>query len=330
MFQSHVVTISRFLVDQQRLHPEATGAFTDLLHDIALAAKLISREVTKAGLVDILGSADEENVHGEVQQKLDLYANQVVVRALDHIGLVACMASEESEGFIPIPDKFPAGEYVVIFDPLDGSSNIDVNVSIGTIFSVHKKRSKGERGTLEDCLQPGSSQVAAGYIVYGSSTMLVYTSGAGVHGFTLDPSIGEFLLSHPLMWIPEPSRKVYSVNEAYFTRWSRQQQRLVTHLKNEADFGSRDIGSYVADIHRTLLQGGLFMYPADTKSPEGKLRLLYESAPMAMIVEQAGGRASDGRRDIMSIQPESLHQRSPLYMGSKEFVELAERFLAES
>jgi fructose-1,6-bisphosphatase I len=330
MFQSHVVTISRFLVDQQRLHPEATGAFTDLLHDIALAAKLISREVTKAGLVDILGSADEENVHGEVQQKLDLYANQVVVRALDHTGLVACMASEESEGFIPIPDKFPAGEYVVIFDPLDGSSNIDVNVSIGTIFSVHKKRSKGERGTLEDCLQPGSSQVAAGYIVYGSSTMLVYTSGAGVHGFTLDPSIGEFLLSHPLMRIPEPSRKVYSVNEAYFTRWSRQQQRLVTHLKNEADFGSRYIGSFVADIHRTLLQGGLFMYPADTKSPEGKLRLLYESAPMAMIVEQAGGRASDGRRDIMSIQPESLHQRSPLYMGSKEFVELAERFLAES
>ncbi len=329
MPQSHVVTISRFLVDQQRLHPEATGAFTSLLHDIALAAKLISREVTKAGLVDILGATEDENVHGEAVQKLDLYANQVVIRALDHTGLVACMASEESEGLIPIPDKFEAGEYVVIFDPLDGSSNIDVNVSIGTIFSIHRKRSSGGRGVLEDCLQPGSAQVAAGYVVYGSSTMLVFTSGAGVHGFTLDPSIGEFLLSHPLMRIPEPPKKIYSINEAYYARWSRAQQRLITHLKTEADFGSRYIGSLVADIHRTLLQGGLFMYPADSRSPEGKLRLLYEASPMAMIVEQAGGRASDGHRDIMSIEPESLHQRTPLYMGSKEFVELAEKFLAE-
>jgi fructose-1,6-bisphosphatase I len=329
MPQSHVVTISRFLVDQQRLHPEATGAFTSLLHDIALAAKLISREVTQAGLVDILGATEEENVHGEAVQKLDLYANQVMIRALDHTGLVACMASEESEGLIPIPDKFEAGDYVVIFDPLDGSSNIDVNVSIGTIFSIHRKRSEGDRGVLEDCLQPGRDQVAAGYIVYGSSTMLVYTSGAGVHGFTLDPSIGEFLLSHPLMRIPEPPKKVYSINEAYYARWSRAQQRLVTHLKTEADFGSRYIGSLVADIHRTLLQGGLFMYPADTRSPDGKLRLLYEAAPMAMIMDQAGGRASDGHRDIMSIEPESLHERTPLYMGSHEFVELAEKFLAE-
>jgi fructose-1,6-bisphosphatase I len=324
-----VVTISRFLVDQQRLHPEATGQFTGLLHDIALAAKLISREVTKAGLVDILGSAEEENVHGEEVQKLDLYANSVMIRALDHTGLVACMASEESEGLIPIPEKFAAGDYVVIFDPLDGSSNIDVNVSIGTIFSIHRKRSNGDRGILEDCLQPGCSQIAAGYVVYGSSTMLVYTSGAGVHGFTLDPSIGEFLLSHPQMRIPEPPRKVYSINEAYYRRWSRAQQRLVTYLKTEADFGSRYIGSFVADIHRTLLQGGLFMYPADEKSPEGKLRLLYEAAPMSMIVEQAGGKASDGRRPIMSIVPESLHQRTPIYMGSREFVEMAERYLTE-
>jgi len=329
MLQSHVVTISRFLVDQQRLHPEATGAFTGLLHDIALAAKLISREVTKAGLVDILGSADEENVHGEEVQKLDLYANSVIIRALDHTGLVACMASEESEGLIPIPEKFDAGEYVVIFDPLDGSSNIDVNVSIGTIFSIHRKQSTGERGVLEDCLQPGSQQVAAGYVVYGSSTMLVYTSGAGVHGFTLDPSIGEFLLSHPLMRMPQPPRKVYSINEAYYRRWSTAQQRLVTHLKTEASFGSRYIGSFVADIHRTLLQGGLFMYPADSESPNGKLRLLYEAAPMAMILEQAGGCATDGSRDISSIEPESLHQRTPVYMGSREFVEMAHRFLAE-
>jgi fructose-1,6-bisphosphatase I len=291
---------------------------------------VIAREVNKAGLVDdIMGAAGDENVHGEEVQKLDVFANQVMVRALDHTGLVACMASEESEGFIPIPDKFPAGDYVVIFDPLDGSSNIDVNVSIGTIFSIHRKISGAERGTLEDCLQAGRRQVAAGYLVYGSSTMLVYTSGAGVHGFTLDPSIGEFVLSHPLMRFPDPPMKVYSINEAYYHRWSRGQQRLVSHLKTDGGFGSRYIGSLVADLHRTLLQGGLFMYPADTKSPEGKLRLMYEASPLAMVTEQAGGRASDGRRDIVDIEPESLHQRTPLYMGSKELVDLAERYLAE-
>lgn len=329
MLQTHVVTISRFLVDQQRMHPEATGAFTDLLGDIALAAKVISREVNKAGLVDILGSADDENVHGEEQQKLDVFANRVVIRALDHTGHVACMASEESEDIIPIPEKFEAGEYVVIFDPLDGSSNIDVNVSIGTIFSIHRKRSTGERGTLQDCLQAGTEQVAAGYVLYGSSTMLVYTSGAGVHGFTLDPSIGEFLLSHPQMRMPEPPKKVYSINEAYYTRWSQAQQRLVSHLKTDGGFGSRYIGSFVADIHRTLLQGGLFMYPADRDSPKGKLRLLYEAAPMAMIVEQAGGRASDGSRSLLEIVPESLHERTPLYMGASDFVDLAESYLAK-
>ena len=328
MPQSHVVTISRFLVDQQRLHPEATGAFTSLLHDIALAAKLISREVTQAGLVDILGGTNEHNVHGEEQQKLDVFANKVMIRALDHTGLVACMASEESDGLIPIPDKFKSGDYVVIFDPLDGSSNIDVNVSIGTIFSIHRKCSDSDRGVLSDCLQAGNKQVAAGYVVYGSSTMLVYTSGAGVHGFTLDPSIGEFLLSHPLMRIAEPPKKVYSINEAYYTRWSREQQRLVTHLKTDGGFGSRYIGSFVADIHRTILQGGLFMYPADRDSPQGKLRLMYEANPMSMIVEQAGGKASDGCRRVLDIEPESLHQRTPLYMGSKEFVELAEGYLA--
>jgi fructose-1,6-bisphosphatase I len=329
MLQTHVVTISRWLVDQQRLHPEATGAFTDLLNDIALAAKIISREVNQAGLVDILGSADNDNVHGEEQQKLDVFANRAVIRALDHTGHVACMASEESEDIIPIPEKFKAGEYVVIFDPLDGSSNIDVNVSIGTIFSIHRKKSKGERGVLEDCLQAGSEQVAAGYVLYGSSTMLVYTSGAGVHGFTLDPSIGEFLLSHPDMKIPEPPKKVYSINEAYYRRWSPQQQRLVSYLKGDGGFGSRYIGSFVADIHRTLLQGGLFMYPADSKSPKGKLRLLYEAAPMAMLVEQAGGTATDGVRPLRDIVPESLHERTPIYMGAREFVELAGEYLAQ-
>ncbi len=328
MLQSHVVTISRFLVDQERLHPEATGAFTDLLSDIALAAKIIGREVNKAGLVDILGRTGSENVHGESVQKLDLYANEVIYKALDHTGHLACMASEESEGFIPIPDKFPAGEYVLLFDPLDGSSNIDVNVSIGTIFSIHRKVTDGERGTLADCLQPGSRQVAAGYVVYGSSTMLVYTTGAGVHGFTLDPSIGEFLLSHPDMRIPDPPKRTYSVNEAYFHRWSKGQQDFVSHLKKDEDFGSRYIGSLVADVHRTLLTGGIFMYPADRLNPEGKLRLLYEASPMAMIIEQAGGRASDGRGDILSVVPTALHQRVPLYIGSTSLVDEAERFLA--
>ena len=324
-----VVTISRFLVDQERRFPEATGAFTNILHDIALAAKVISREVRKAGLVDILGHAGLENVHGEEVQKLDVFANDVLYRALDHTGYIACLASEESEDVIPIPERFPAGEYVVMYDPLDGSSNIDVNVSIGTIFSIHRKISAGERGVLEDCLQPGYRQLAAGYALYGSSTMLVYTTGAGVHGFTLDPSLGEFLLSHPDMRIPDPPAKTYSVNEAYYNRWSAGQQRLVSWLKGEGGFGSRYIGSLVADVHRTLLQGGLFMYPEDRVHPEGKLRLLYEMAPMAMIVTQAGGRASDGRGDLMDIQPRSLHQRTPVYLGSPEFVDLAERYLAE-
>ena len=275
-----------------------------------------------------LGAAGgDDNVHGETVQKLDVFANNVIYRALDHTGLVACMASEESESFIPVPDKFPAGEYVVIYDPLDGSSNIDVNVSIGTIFSIHRKVTSGERGTLEDCLQAGSRQVAAGYVLYGSSTMLVYTSGTGVHGFTLDPSIGEFLLSHPNMKIPTPPKKVYSVNEAYYHRWTRGQQLLVSHLKTEGGFGSRYIGSLVADIHRILLQGGLFMYPGEAEKPEGKLRLLYEASPLAMIVEQAGGRAIDGTTDILDVRPDDLHQRVPLYMGSKEFVDLAEQLL---
>ena len=325
---SHVVTISRFLVDAERRYPEATGAFTSLLTDIAFAAKMIGREVNKAGLVDILGAAGDTNVHGEFVQKLDVFANNVMYRALDHTGLVACLASEENESFIPIPDKFPSGEYVVIYDPLDGSSNIDVNVSIGTIFSIHRKISTGERGTLEDCLQPGRSQVAAGYILYGSSTMLVYTTGTGVHGFTLDPSIGEFILSHSDMRMPQQPKKVYSVNEAYYARWTRGQQKLVTHLKTTEGFGSRYIGSLVADFHRTLLQGGLFMYPGESENPVGKLRLQYEASPMAMIAEQAGGRASTGTMDIMDVQPGSLHQRIPLYIGSKSFVDLADEMLA--
>ncbi len=323
-----VVTISRFLIEQERLHPEATGAFTDVLADIALAAKVIAREVNRAGIADILGRAGAENVHGEDVQKLDLFAHDVIFSAMDHTGRLACMASEETEDFIAIPDQFPAGDYVLVFDPLDGSSNIDVNVSIGTIFSVLKKVSPGERGVLEDCLQAGCRQVAAGYVLYGSSTMLVYTTGTGVHGFTLDPSIGEFLLSHPNMSMPEPPSRTYSVNEAYFDRWGEGQKRLVSHLKSPGQgFGSRYIGSLVADVHRTLLKGGLFMYPEDRQQPGGKLRLLYEAAPMAMIVEQAGGMASDGLRRIMDIMPTSLHERTPLYIGSRSHMALVDRFL---
>ena len=226
-------------------------------------------------------------------------------------------------------DSFPSGEYVVIYDPLDGSSNIDVNVSIGTIFSIHSKISSSERGELRDCLQAGKHQVAAGYVLYGSSTMFVYTTGRGVHGFTLDPSLGEFVLSHEGMCFPDPPRRVYSINEAHYNSWKTGQQLLIDHLKDGGDFSSRYIGSLVADFHRTLLQGGIFMYPAGKGAPEGKLRLLYECSPIAMLAKQAGGRASTGARDVLEVIPDSLHQRVPLYVGNSELVDLAEEFLAE-
>jgi fructose-1,6-bisphosphatase I len=334
MSNSSVVTLERHIVEEERRRPEATGAFSNILSSLTLAAKIISREVNKAGIVDILGGTGGTNVQGERVQKLDLYAEDVIYRALDHTGALCCMVSEESENILPIPEEFPKGEYVLIFDPLDGSSNIDVNVSIGTIFSIHRKVSGGEDGTVEDCLQAGCRQIAAGYVLYGSSTMLVYTSGSGVHGFTLDPSIGEFLLSHPNLVIPDPPSRTYSINEAYYPRWSPGQQRLMQRLKGldgEAtdSYSSRYIGSLVADFHRTLLKGGIFMYPADSKSPNGKLRLLYEAAPMAMISEQAGGGASDGRTRILDLIPEDIHQRTPLYVGSSKIVEMAEDFLSE-
>lgn len=332
MPDSHVVTIERHIIEAERQHPDARGAFSNILYDIALAAKIISREVNKAGLAEILGRTGDVNVQGEEVMKLDEFANDVIFRALDHSGTLAVMASEENEDIIPIPDKFPTGDYVLLFDPLDGSSNIDLNVSIGTIFSIHRKITTGERGTLEDCLQPGRKQVAAGYVVYGSSTMLVYSHGTGVHGFTLDPSIGEFILSHPYIRIPEPPSRLYSVNESYYGRWPPGQQKLVDHLKglngSGKTYNARYIGSLVSDFHRTLLRGGIFMYPAEVSKPEGKLRLLYEAAPLAMLCEDAGGRASDGSVDILDIQPKSLHQRTPLYIGSADLVTLAERYLA--
>lgn len=329
-----VITLDRHIVEQERRFPEATGAFSNILYDIALAAKLIAREVNKAGLVDILGRTGHVNVHGDEVQKLDAFADEVIFKAMDHTGHLCCMASEEREDLLQIPQRFPAGRYVLLYDPLDGSSNIDVNVSIGTIFSIHKKISSAERGALEDCLQPGRRQLAAGYVVYGSSTMLVYTTGAGVHGFTLDPSIGEFLLSHSDIRIPDPPRRFYSANEANYPRWAPGQRKFVDHLKGadtrgEEPFTLRYTGSLVADFHRTLLYGGIFMYPADQRNPHGKLRLLYEAAPLAFICHGAGGRASDGRQDILDIQPTALHQRTPLYLGSASLVDLALRFLAQ-
>jgi fructose-1,6-bisphosphatase I len=326
-----VVTIERHIIEAERQFPEATGAFSSILHDFAFAAKMIAREVRRAGLADILGYTGEVNVQGEEVKKLDEFAHEVIFKALDHTGHLCGMASEEVEDFIPIPERFPTGKYCVLFDPLDGSSNIEANVSVGTIFSIHRKVSDDPRGCVRDCLQPGTEQVAAGYVVYGSSTMLVYTTGHGVHGFTLEPSIGEFLLSHPDIRIPSPGQRTYSVNEGNRGKWSPEQRALVEHLKGAdgaAPFSARYIGSLVADFHRNLLYGGMFMYPADAKNPRGKLRLLYEAAPLALIAEQAGGRASDGARRILDIHPDSLHQRTPLFIGTAEHVETAERFLA--
>jgi fructose-1,6-bisphosphatase I len=327
-----VVTIDRYIIEQERRFPEATGELSGILYDLALASKMIANKVRLAGLVDILGAEGTENVQGEMQQKLDVIANDIIIKALDHGGRLCAMASEEQEEFIPIPDKFRRGKYVLLFDPLDGSSNIDVNVPVGTIFSVLRKVTEGEDGHLEDLLQPGYKQVAAGYVLYGASTMLVYTTGHGVHGFTLDPAIGEFLLSHPDMKIPEHGRYL-SVNDAYEQNWTEDVRALMRRYrgldgKREA-MNVRYVGSLVADFHRNLLGGGLFAYPANTKSPEGKLRLLYECNPLAFICEQAGGAAITGSKRILDVLPTELHQRSPYYVGSKADVEIAAQMLAK-
>jgi fructose-1,6-bisphosphatase I len=283
-------------------------------------------------LADILGATDAENVQGEVQQKLDILANEIIVKAMDHGGRLCAMASEEEPGIIQIPEPFKCGKYCLLFDPLDGSSNIDVNVPVGTIFSVVRKITRGRHGELEDMLQPGRRQVAAGYVIYGSSTMLVYTTGQGVHGFTLDPSIGEFLLSHPNIRIPDSGRYL-SVNDSYEQLWDENVRRVIRAYRGlEPDhkaLSTRYVGSLVADFHRNLLGGGIFAYPANKKTPKGKLRLLYEANPLAFIVEQAGGAASDGGQRILDVSPTELHQRTPLYIGSASEVELAKRLLSQ-
>ncbi|MEN9508623.1 MAG: fructose,6-bisphosphatase [Gemmatimonadota bacterium] len=324
-----VVTIERFIIEQERMFPDATGELSGILYDMALAGKMIANKVRSAGLADILGATSDVNVQGEVQQKLDVIANEIVVKAVDHGGRLCAMASEEEPDIIHIPEGFRSGKYVLLFDPLDGSSNIDVNVPVGTIFSVFKKITRGARGDMEDLLQPGRRQVAAGYILYGSSTMMVYTTGQGAHGFTLDPSIGEFLLSHPNIKIPEKARYL-SVNDAYEQDWPEPTRALMRRYRGldgqQKALNVRYVGSLVADFHRNLLGGGVFCYPANSKSPRGKLRLLYEANPLAFIAEQAGGAATDGYGSILDVEPTELHQRTPLYIGSRHEVGLVDQF----
>jgi fructose-1,6-bisphosphatase I len=325
-----VVTIERFIIEQEDKHPSATGALSGILYDLALAAKMIANKVRAAGLADVLGSAGQSNVQGEVQQKLDVIANETIVKAMDHGGRLCGMASEEVDDIIQIPDGFRTGHYFLLFDPLDGSSNIDVNVPVGTIFSVLAKCTPGEKATSADALQPGHKQVAAGYVIYGSSTMLVYSTGAGVHGFTLDPLLGEFLLSNPDIRIPEQG-KFLSVNDSYEQLWSEDVRALMRRYRGldgkRAPMNVRYVGSMVADFHRNLMAGGVFAYPANTKTPTGKLRLLYECNPLAYICEQAGGAAIDGRRRVLDVAPTELHQRTPIYVGSKGDIDVAREML---
>lgn len=328
-----IITLDRHIMSEQRRYG-GRGDFSAILSQIIFAAKVVSAQVAHAGLVeDILGRTGQKNIQGEEVQKLDLYANKVFINALNYIGKVCVMASEEEPDMIAIPKEHPKGEYVVMFDPLDGSSNIDVNVSIGTIFGIYKRVSDGEDGVLDDCLQPGHKLFGAGYIIYSSSVNLVYTTGNGVNGFSLDPSVGEFVLSHPNIKIPSRG-KIYSTNEGNYAYWKKGSREYIEYLKSDqnkikAPYSSRYIGSLVADFHRNLLKGGIFLYPEDTKDPKkptGKLRLLYEANPLAFVVEQAGGYASTGYERILDIKPTKLHQRVPLILGSKDDVLEYEEF----
>jgi fructose-1,6-bisphosphatase I len=332
-FPSKIITIERHIIEEERIHPGATGEFSNILRDLTLAIKLVWREVSLAGLVDILGLTGKENIHGEAVKKLDIFANERIINAMDHGGRLCAMASEENDGIIPIPKKYPSGKYILVFDPLDGSSNIDVNINIGTIFGIYGRLSpKDSPVTEKDFLQNGRCLLAAGYVIYGPSTVLVYSSGHGVYGFTLDPSIGEFLLSHENIQIPGKG-KIYSINEGNFEMWSEKLKKYISHIKKTDDitgkpYTLRYIGSLVADFHRTLMYGGIFLYPEDRSNPNGKLRLLYELNPLAYLIEQAGGYAIDGKRNILDIIPGSLHQRSPVYIGSKDNISELKEFLA--
>lgn len=329
----NVTTLGQFIIERQSDFPYAKGELSRLLRDIGIAAKIVNREVNKAGLVDILGEFGTMNVQGEEVKKLDVFANEQFISALSAGGETCAVASEENEGLIHIDSEVSKNaKYIVCVDPLDGSSNIDVNVSIGTIFSIYRRMTFNGQAEEKDYLQYGKEQVAAGYVIYGSSTMLVYTTGKGVNGFTLDPSIGEFCLSHPDMKCPN-SGVLYSINEGNYVHFPDGVKQYIKYCQaidpsTQRPYSSRYIGSLVADFHRNLLKGGIFIYPSTHKSPKGKLRLLYECNPLAFIIEQAGGKASDGFRRILDIQPGSLHQRTPLFIGSAEMVSMAEEFMS--
>ncbi|MCE2864207.1 MAG: class 1 fructose-bisphosphatase [Flavobacteriia bacterium] len=327
---SKLTTLHEFIVSKQKDFPFASGELSRLLHDIALASKIVSNDVRKAGLVDhILGAQGGQNVQGEEQQKLDVVADEAFIRAFQNGGEVCGIASEENDDFLAFDSqRAQNANYVVLFDPLDGSSNIDVNVSIGTIFSIYRRVSPtGSKTTLADMLQAGTQQVAAGYVLYGSSTILVYTTGNGVNGFTLDPAIGEYFLSHPDMKMPENGR-LYSVNEGNLNDFDPQLRAYLAYCQSNENqtgkpYSGRYIGSLVADFHRNLIKGGIYIYPAVPSAPQGRLRLLYECNPLAFIAEQAGGLATDGKQRILDIQPTELHQRVGFYIGSKLMVEKA-------
>ena len=331
---SKIITLNEFIWLNQQDFPFATGELSSILNDIALASKIISRDVRKAGLADnILGAQGNTNVQGEAQQKLDVLADNTFIKAFSASGVICGIASEENDNHLAFDSEHAKeGKYVVLFDPLDGSSNIDVNVSIGTIFSIYRRLSpQGTLAQLSDMLQPGVEQVAAGYVLYGSSTMLVYTTGNGVNGFTLDPSIGEYCLSHPNMLMPENGR-IYAMNEGNIQVCDQGLRDYIAYCQSQENqtgmpYSGRYIGSLVADFHRSLIKGGIYIYPAVPASPEGRLRLLYECNPLAFIAEQAGGLASTGKERILEIAPKTLHQRVPLFIGSKLMVEKAHSFL---
>jgi len=325
-------TLGEFIIENQEHFKYSSGELSRLINSIRLAAKVVNHEVNKAGLVDILGAAGDTNIQGEDQQKLDVYANDIFMNRLINRQIVCGIASEEEDDFVTISgsDEANNSKYVVLIDPLDGSSNIDVNVSVGTIFSVYRRVTKsGTPVQLEDFLQAGRKQVAAGYIVYGTSTMIVYTTGHGVNGFTLNPAIGTFYLSHPNMKFPEDGN-IYSINEGNYIHFPQGVKDYLKYCQMEEEnrpYTSRYIGSLVSDFHRNMIKGGIYIYPTSSKAPKGKLRLLYECNPMALLAEQAGGKASDGYERMLNIKPTELHQRVPFFCGSKKMVDVAEKFM---
>lgn len=329
------ITVTEHLLLHQKLTPQATGQFTGLLYDLILSGKSISQRINKAGLLDILGGTGEINIQGESVQKMDSIANRILLYRMERSGSICAMGSEEEPELVQVDPNYPRGDYILIFDPLDGSSNVDVNINVGTIFSILRRPAGGSGDVaLKEVLQPGIHQVGAGYILYGPSTMLVLSTGQGVHGFTLDPGVGEFLLSHPDMKIPECG-SIYSVNDGYWQYWDAKTKKVMEHFRNTLtptgnNYSSRYVGALVADFHRTLIKGGIYMYPPDSRKPQGKLRLMCEASPLAFLAEQAGGRASNGHSRILELQPAQLHARTPLFIGSKNDVEMVERIYASN